>query len=315
MLESSPVHTQEWLEIFSRRGYAKVTALAAGVEGAIYDLGDGTIAKVWRLRREAELALMQKFYADVASAGLPFGTPEILAVENFSGTAVTLERKLPGQPLQGRLGLDDRQLDPDAARCVIEVLRSLASVPATLSMQQLPALDEDQPLWTGADDFQAALLSLLRRRVNQFGDVIRRRLPDFDLRYAGLREKLRALDKPPDTVLHGDLVTGNILVDENLRPSAVLDFGFLATAGDPRLDAAIAAAVMNMYGPHAPLITSALTAQIAAELSYPADTLLIYLAAYATASSNAFTSDGSDGHFAWCIAQLARADVTAALFS
>jgi hypothetical protein len=34
-------------------------------------------------------------------------------------------------------------------------------------------------------------------------------------------------------------------------------------------------------------------------------------AAFAIATSNAFTPDGSDGHFAWCIAQLSRADVAA----
>lgn len=313
MPEFWQVHTQEWLESFRRRGYPGVTPLAAGVEGAIYDLGDGTVAKVWGQRRQAELTLMQRFYGDVAGAGLPFATPEIFAVEDVSGSAVTFERKLPGQPLQARLDADDQQPDSRAARCVIEVLRSLASVPATASMRQLPVLDEEQPLWAGAQDFPAALLSLLDRRVSRFGDVIRRELPDFDLRYARLREKLQVLGTVPDTALHGDLVPGNILVDEDLRPLAVLDFGFLTTAGDPRLDAAIAAAITNMYGPHALQITRALTAQIAADLSYPADTLLIYQAAYAVATSNAFTADGSDGHFTWCIKQLARTDVTTVL--
>jgi hypothetical protein len=67
---------------------------------------------------------------------------------------------------------------------------------------------------------------------------------------------------------------------------------------------------MNMYGPHAPAITSVLTAQLAHDLDYPADVLLTYQAAYAVATSNAFTSDGSDGHFAWCIDQLRRPDIT-----
>ena len=138
-------------------------------------------------------------------------------------------------------------------------------------------------------------------------------LPDFDRRYARLQERLGASPGPPDTVIHGDLVTGNILVDEQARPLAVLDFGFLTTAGDPRLDAAIAANVMNMYGPHAPAITSVLTAQFAHDLDYPADVLLTYQAAYAVATSNAFTPDGSDGHFAWCIDQLRRRDITDAL--
>ena len=66
-----------------------------------------------------------------------------------------------------------------------------------------------------------------------------------------------------------------------------------------------------MYGPHAPAINGALTAQLARDLGYPSDVLLTYQAAYAVATSNAFTPDGSDGHFAWCIRQLRRPDITA----
>jgi hypothetical protein len=84
----------------------------------------------------------------------------------------------------------------------------------------------------------------------------------------------------------------------------------VAATASRALDAAIAANVMNMYGPHAPAITSVLTAQFAHDLDYPADVLLTYQAAYAVATSNAFTSDGSDGHFAWCIDQLRRPDIT-----
>jgi hypothetical protein len=283
------------------------------VEGTVYDLGRGVIAKVWRDRRPAGLAAMQSFYADVAAAGLPFRTPEILAVEQADSSSVTYERKLPGTLLQDRLGRDDREIDPAAARCVLGVLRALATVPATSSMRQLPVLDEDQPLWAAADSFQAALLNLLYRRTARYGPVIGRRLPDFDRRYARLRQRIAAIAACPDAVIHGDLLGANILVDQDARPLAVLDFGFLTTAGDPRLDAAITASVMNMYGPHAPQITEVLTKKFAAELGYPADVLVTYQAAYAVATSNAFTPDGSDGHFTWCIDQLRRTDVAAAL--
>ena len=191
-------------------------------------------------------------------------------------------------------------MNPAAARCVTEVLRALATVAATPAMRDLAVLDEDRPLWAGADTFPAALLDLLGRRVARFGPVIRGP--------AGLRPPLRAACAsasprcpariPSSTVTWS---AGNILVDDQARPLAVLDFGFLTTAGDPRLDAAITASVMNMYGPHAPAITDALTAQLARDLGYPADVLLTYQAAYAVATSNAFTADGSDGHFAWCM--------------
>jgi hypothetical protein len=305
-------HTHKWLDHFSQQGY-RASPLAAGVEGAIYDLGGDLIAKVWRARRTGELELMQHFYTDVAKARLPFKTPEILTIEQVAGVSVTYERKLPGRPLQQRLSVNDRGVDPVAARCVIDVLQALSTVPATEAMRRLSVLDEEQPLWTGADTFRDALTNLLSRRVARFGDVIRTRLGDFDRRYASLRKRLEVLASHPATVIHGDLVPGNILVDKRARPVAVLDFGFLTTAGDPRLDAAIAASVMNMYGPCAPAITDALIEQVVQDLDYPADVLLTYQAAYAVATANAFTPDGSDGHFAWCIGQLRRPDVADAL--
>jgi Phosphotransferase enzyme family len=305
-------HTQQWIDHFTSEGH-DAKALAAGVEGAIYDLGGGLIAKVWRDRAAVELERMQRFYTDVAAADLPFATPEIFSIQQIDGTSVTYERKLPGEPLQKRLKPDDREIRPAAVRCVIDVLRALATVPATSGMRQLAVLDEDQPLWSNAQDFRAALISLLGRRVARFGDVIRRHLPDFDRRYRALLTRLATMSTCPDAVLHGDLFGENILVDDQVRPLAVIDFGFLTTAGDPRLDAAITASVMNMYGPHAPSITRDLTARISDDLSYPCEVLLIYQACYAVATSNAFTPDGSDGHFAWCIAQLRRADIAEAL--
>jgi Phosphotransferase enzyme family len=306
-------HAPEWLEYFGRAGYPDAEPLAAGSEGAVYRLGGGMVAKVWRRRREPELLLAQRFYADVARAGLPFATPVILRVAAARGAAVTFEQELPGRPLQERLAAGDAELHPLAARCVAEVLRALAGVPGTEAMRQLAVLDEDRPFWAGAGDFPAALGTLLDRRVARFGGLLRARVPDFDRRHARIRERLAALDRVPATVLHGDLFGENILVDEEFRPVAVLDFGFLSTAGDPRIDAAISAVIMNMYGPSAAAIGEALTDQLAAGLGYPPEVLLMFQAAYAVATSNAFTADGSDGHFRWCIAQLRRPRITAAL--
>lgn len=305
-------HTQEWLDHFRRQGHDP-KPLAAGAEGAIYDLGRGLIAKVWRERRPAELERMRSFYSDVAAAGLPFATPEVLRIDQVDGTCVTYERKLPGEPLQRRLDVTDRDIGPVVVKCVVDVLRALATVPVTASMRELPALDESRPLWAGAATFRGALVGLIERRARRFGPVIRDHLPDFDRRLAALRERLGAMNSWPDAVVHGDLFGGNILVDEHGRPLAVLDFGFLTTAGDPRFDAAITAAIMNMYGPHALSITRGLSARLARDLGYPPEVLLIYQAAYAAATSNAFTPDGSDGHFGWCMVQLRRDDISDAL--
>jgi aminoglycoside phosphotransferase (APT) family kinase protein len=234
-------------------------------------------------------------------------------VEEIDGVAVTFEWELHGEPLQKRLAFEDRELDPATVDCVVEVVRALAGVPGMDNMRQLPVLDEDRLFWAGANNFPTALIALLERRVSCFGDLLRAHVPDFDRLYSRLLKKLAALDRVPTNVVHGDLFGENILVDEAVRPRAVLDFGFLSTAGDLRLDASITAVIMNMYGPHAKAIADTLTDRFAAELGYPVEVLLIYRAAYAVATSNVFTADGSDGHFPWCVAQLTRAEVTAAL--
>ena len=107
---------------------------------------------------------------DVASAGLPLATPEIHSIYQAGGKAVTIERKLPGQPLRPPVS-GTQPLDPEAAGCFIDVLRVLASVPCTASMRRLPVLDEDHSLWDGAGTFPGALIGLLDRRVARFGEA------------------------------------------------------------------------------------------------------------------------------------------------
>lgn len=312
-MSSAHADSPHWLRHFADAGYPRVRSLAAGAEGAVYRLDDATVAKVWDRRRAAELRRSQRFYADVARAGLPFATPVIHRVDEVDGVALTIERHLPGVPLQGWLSPADRDVGAAVTDCLVQVLHALRRVPGTPAMRQLPVLDEQRPFWTGADDFRAALIALLRRRVARFGDLLRAHVHDFDHRYDRLLSRLARLDPVPPTVVHGDLFGENVLVDSGVRPVAVLDFGFLATCGDPRLDAAISAMTMNMYGPAAPAVTESLTVRLAGGLGYPIEELLILQAAYAVATSNAFTVDGTDGHFPWCVSQLTRQTVTTAL--
>ena len=74
-------HSADWLAYYVAAGFPRVRPLASWVEGAVYELGDGTVAKVWARRRPAELRLRQAFYADLAAAELPFATPEIMEVQ------------------------------------------------------------------------------------------------------------------------------------------------------------------------------------------------------------------------------------------
>ncbi|MFI1533372.1 phosphotransferase family protein [Streptomyces anandii] len=289
---------------FVDAGHPDAGPIEAAVEGAVYRLGDGTVAKVWERRRGSELRRMQRFYAD-AAGHLPFGAPEILAVEDIYGVPMTVERELTGEPLAGRIRTDDPdEVLPEVVDCLVGVLRALADAHDVDEVKYLPVLDEERPLWEGHTTFGSALADLVDRRVSRCADRLSTRVRDFDDTRARLLRKLRSLPRTDEAVVHGDVFPETVLVDDDLRPLALVDYGFLSTGGDPRFDAAVAAAIFPAGTGHAPEITRQLTTRFADEFGYAVDDLLLYRAAYAMATSDAFAPGGGDEHFDWCVTVL-----------
>jgi len=110
-------HDRAWERYFVAHGYPAARPLAAGIEGAVYRLGRGRGGKVWARRSVAELAPLRRAYRDIAAQAPPFATPAILALVAVRGVPVTIERALPGRPLEGALGAGAAALAPAARRC------------------------------------------------------------------------------------------------------------------------------------------------------------------------------------------------------
>jgi aminoglycoside phosphotransferase (APT) family kinase protein len=306
--EAAPA-VDPWPGYFTDLGHPGARRIGAGVEGVVYGLGDGRVAKVWTGRPPTELT--RQVYADIASHRLPFATPEIFEVQEHEGIVVTYERELPGVPMRGDSAHEEfeRELPVRHRTGLLAVLRGLASVPGTDAMRQLTVQGDDRPLWQGHDRFQDALAALVTRAVARHGAKLAAHVLDFD---AGLERTLNALALLPDvpaTAIHGDLVPPNIHVDAAGQPVAVLDFGFYTTAGDPAFEAAITAAIWDMYGPHAREHTAELTQLFAQELGYAPATLAAYQGAYALTTYDLFGMGDNDGHFPWCAEQLRRNSV------
>lgn len=307
MVEYLQRHADEWLEHFARRGHSAPRPLAAGVEGAVYRLDEGLVAKVWSGRPPADLDLSCRVYADIARHPLPFGTPEILDTEVHDGVLVTYERELTGSPFRSDpVVSSERDLPATETAALLAVLRALATVPGTEAMRSLTIQGDDRPLWQGHTRFPDALAALVRRAVRRHGDVLAAHVPDLSAAVERVVAALTVLPDSPATVVHGDLVPPNLHVDDTSRPTAVLDFGFFTTAGDPAFEAAVTAAIWDMYGPHAEHHTATLTDLFAGEFGYPSETLALYQAVYALTTYDLFSSDGGDGHFHWCAALLRR---------
>ncbi|MEU9386678.1 aminoglycoside phosphotransferase family protein [Streptomyces sp. NPDC048279] len=297
-----------WLAYFADRGHTGVRRIGAGVEGVVYRLGEGRVAKVWNGRPSAGFELVRQVYADIARYPLPFSTPEIFDVQDHEGALVTYERELPGVPMLADSAHVDyeRDLPIQHSDALLVVLRGLSSVAGTDAMRQLTVQGDDRPLWRDHHRFQNALAALVARAAARHGAALAVYVPDFDAGVGRVQKALRSLPDAPVTAIHGDLVPPNIHIDAAGRPVAILDFGFYTTAGDPAFEAAVTAVIWDMYGPHAAEHAEELTRLFSHELGHAPATLTAYQAAYALTTYDLFGLDDSDGHFRWCIEQLCR---------
>ncbi|MFD5338739.1 phosphotransferase family protein [Streptomyces hawaiiensis] len=306
MIETDGHESDRWVQYFARRGYPRARRLASGMEGTVYRLQDGTVAKVWAGRTPEDFGLTRRLYADIAEHPLPFGTPEILDAEECDGVLVSYERELRGRP--SRSGADGdppaRDLPRRETDALLTVLRALASVPGTETMRRLVVQGDDRPLWQGHSRFSDALAALVERAAGRNRDALAARVPGLADVVSRTAASLRALPDQADSVIHGDLVPPNIHVDEAGRPVAVLDFGFCTTVGDPAFEAAVTAAVWDMYGPHAAHHTTELSRLFARELGHAEEVLVLYRRAYALITYDLFGMGPHDGHFRWCAARL-----------
>ncbi|WP_166659470.1 phosphotransferase family protein [Labedaea rhizosphaerae] len=308
-LDPGGVH--RWAGELAGRGY-RPAPLAAGVEGAVFRLGNGAVAKVWNSRTEAEIARLATFLDAVGGAGLPFRTPEILDVGHLSDAVFSIERELSGVPLFPDHTGQSPPLEPERLRCITDVLAALAAVTPRDELKVLPVLDEPDPLW-GAGDFTTALGRLVLDRVERSCEHMRAAVPDVGELARALADRLSAMDAGPDGLIHGDLIPANILVDDGGRVTALLDFGFFSTVGPPAFDAAVAMAIFDMYGPARLASRVAMEELVRGTFGYPWETLAVYLAAYAVVTMTLFGSSEQEGHFHWCAEVLRRPDVMAAL--
>lgn len=305
-------HDEKWLAYFAQEGYPAVEPLGAGMEGAVYHLADGLVAKVWGDRSAEELRRLGRFYAYLDQAGLPFSTPLFHEVREAFGQALTLERRLPGVPL------DDKNFTgpdtwPTALSALSTVLGAFAEVPDAAELRALPVMADKQALWSGRQSWSQALFGLVASRAELFGDQLRAQVAGFDTKLEQLRRALSRTDGVRPALVHGDLIPGNVLMGQDGTPLAVLDFGFFSTAGDPAFDAAITASIYDMYGPGARKTEARIDTELTARFGYDPDRLAVYRAAYAVITSNAYDPLGQDGHFRWCVDMLRRDSVTEAL--
>ncbi len=299
--------------VLSELGKTPLAYIASGMEGHIFDIGGNEVAKVWHSKRWEEVVQLQSFYEIVDGLHLPFETPVITEIHDSRLGTVSIERKLHGTPMKDVVSRDETLPPPFATDAVISVLTALRDNPIRDAQSTLPILGVAPSDEAKSDGSACVLLEVVSRKVERYGDQLRRSVQDFDRIYHLTVQQVRQISGAELHAVHGDLCPPNILLGPNLEVTAVLDWGFLSHFGDSSLDASIACGIYDMYGRYHRENDDVLLSECVNQQGYDRHQLLVYRALYAILTSNAYSEDGADGHYAWCVDTLNRHDVREAL--
>jgi aminoglycoside phosphotransferase (APT) family kinase protein len=227
-------------------------------------------------------------------------------VDNVDGRAVSIERKLTGTPLREALesgAMSQRQgLD-----LFVEVVAALGRTTAGPATQALPLLGGTEPPPT---EWAVALAELVQQRAASSAEYLTKDVDGFEELLERVLAGLAAVQVGRPQIVHGDICTPNILVSDG--QAALLDWGFFTTAGDNTFDAATSACFFDMYGPDARAIDDQLFDRFE-ELGHSRRRMHLYRAVYAICTATIYSPTAEDGHYTWCVENLRREDLRAAL--
>jgi len=300
-------------QLLIQSGRRPVAHLGSGMEGHVFDIGDELVAKVWFAKKPDEIAPLLAFYEMLDALGLPFGTPRILEIDDLPGGTVSIERALRGTPLSDLVERDERDPPMFAIDAVMSVLTALRDHPVQEAQSILPILGIHDLDLIRPYTAMPTLLRVVRRNVERYGDLLRRSVSDFDWVLEQTVQRVSQLPHIGRSAVHGDLCPPNILLGPDRAVSAVIDWGFLSHVGDTTFDVTIACGSYNLYGKNYRLTDDYLMAESVDRHKFDRQHLLAYRALYALLTSNAYSEEGTDGHYGWCVEALKRNDVREAL--
>ena len=222
--------------------------LTCGMKADVYIYGPDTVLKLYPGTVSlAEMRTLQDFYHSLDRQLVPYAMPCIHTVAQEAHFLVTVEQRLPGTPMSALLPKFSRnQLEMMMQRYLTAVL-ALSAIQAPPVFDRYKLFDPDNISQRADGDWHRFIARYIARKLAQVGHCLRHDVSQFAVK---MQQLDAILDQPYHgdiQLIHGDFFPGNLLVDENCRITALLDFGLLTMYGDHLFDIATSWVFFDMY--------------------------------------------------------------------
>lgn len=223
-------------------GLTEADRIGSGWESLIYGLPPDLILKIPHPEPGAEARVRAGAAFTAGLPPLPFAVPHVREISHIDGTLITIEDRIAGRALS-------------------EILPELEGARRRQALASYLAVAEAMAGVTTVGDYGDLLLARPLRRPH-WGEYLAERLQGFadDAVLAGevpglggiverLTSLLLALPDPEKCVVHGDIWPPNVMIDEDLAVTGLIDFSFTTRLGDTVMDLAGAMYFLQVANP------------------------------------------------------------------
>lgn len=225
-------------------GLSEKDRLGTGWESEIYALNDGQILRIPRPEPGMEERVRARAAFSARLPTFPYKVPNVQEIAFVDDVLVLIEERIAGRPLSALL--------PDLAGA--RRVQALDAYLATAEGMALARTTGDYGDLLVVDPVRTTHWSqYLIRQLDRYvqNAALARDVAGLDAIAATLRAALAALPDPDRCVVHGDIWPPNVMLDDDLRVTGLLDFSFTTRVGDTVMDLAGAAQFLRLGNPQA----------------------------------------------------------------
>ncbi len=213
-------------------GVTEADLLGFGWESTIYALGADRILRIPRpgVGSEEQVRALSAFTESLPK--LPFAVPRVLEISRIDGALYLIQERIAGQSMAAMLpGLSgDRRATALRAYLTAAEAMSAATVPGKafgdLLLDQPRRCDRWSDYLTG------------RVRVAAADQVLAAAVPGLDRIVDRFCARLEAVPDPVPCIVHGDIWPPNVMMNDDLQVTGLIDFSFTTRIGDHVMDLA-----------------------------------------------------------------------------
>jgi fructosamine-3-kinase len=280
------------------------------MEAEVYAYGPDAVLKLYAGAASlADLRILCNFYNSLDRHLVPYALPHIHTVAQEDRFLIIIEQRLAGIPMSAVLPtLTTERLDAIMQRYLTAAL-ALSRIQAPAGFDRYKLFDPDRLSCRRKGDWHQFLARYLTHKLAQVTPYLSRDVPRFTAKVQQLRAVLSQPYGDDYRLIHGDFFPGNLLINDEHRITALLDFGLLTMYGDTLFDLATGWVFFDMYDELKARARDRYLAMLLDRLGENVrGKLYRYVLIYSILSANTYSSNCSDGHYHWCVANLSNQD-------